>query len=49
MSIHTTPYPGGEQGPMSPGDSQDGSLFVLLGMWREEAFKPLGPFVSEGV
>lgn len=23
--------------------------FVLFGNWREEAFKPLGPFVPEGV
>lgn len=31
----------------SSGKSQD--AFVLFGMWREEAIKPLGPFVPEGI
>lgn len=32
---------------MPSGDSQD--ALVLCGMWREEAVKPLGPSVAEGV
>lgn len=46
-SIHHRVFLPGEQRATPSGDSQD--ALVLCGMWSEEAVKPLGPFVAEGV